>query len=170
SPHLAPPSFGLHPLPGLSLESERTFMPIFPDQPRFPPNPRPLPGPQSPRRRPQHKNTERSHFSFLSKQNTTTYLSATKPVSPYRNQAAEYDSVRWASDCLTHSLVLLNKGNRKLKESSKAIVGNLLNRGLSRNGSGKYGDAPPLRSELLSAEQMKQHGRTLAELHKLSPG
>ena len=66
--------------------------------------------------------------------------------------------------------VLLNKGNRKLKESSKAIVGNLLHLGLSRNGSGKYGDAPPLRSELLSAEQMKQHGRTLAELHKLSPG
>ena len=66
--------------------------------------------------------------------------------------------------------MLLNKGNRKLKESSKAIVGNLLNRGLARNGSGKYGDAPPLRSELLSAEQMKQHGRTLAELHKLSPG
>jgi hypothetical protein len=66
--------------------------------------------------------------------------------------------------------VLLNKGHRKLKESSKAIVGSLLNLGLSRNGSGKYGDAPPLRSELLSAEQMKQHGRTLAELHKLSPG
>ncbi len=66
--------------------------------------------------------------------------------------------------------MLLNKGNRKLKESSKAIVGNLLNRGLSRSGSGKYGDAPPLRSELLSAEQMKQHGRTLANLHKLSPG
>jgi cellobiose phosphorylase len=66
--------------------------------------------------------------------------------------------------------VLLNKGHRKLKESSKAIVGNLLSRGLSRNGAGKYGDAPPLRSELLSAEQMKQHGRALAELHKLSPG
>jgi cellobiose phosphorylase len=66
--------------------------------------------------------------------------------------------------------VLLNKGNRKLKESSKAIVGNLLHMGLSWNGSGKYGDAPPLRSELLSAEQMKQHGRTLADLHKLSPG
>jgi cellobiose phosphorylase len=67
--------------------------------------------------------------------------------------------------------VLLNKGNRKLKESSKAIVENLLHRGLSRNGyPGKYGDAPPLRSELLSAEQMKQHGRTLAGLHKLSAG
>src|SRR5450759_4338465 len=66
--------------------------------------------------------------------------------------------------------VLLNKGHRKLKESGKAIVENLLNRSLSRNGFGKYGDAPPLRSELFSAEQMKQHGRTLAGLHKLSRG
>jgi hypothetical protein len=67
--------------------------------------------------------------------------------------------------------VLLNKGNLKLKESSKAIVENLLHLGLTRNGySGKYGDAPPLRSELFSAEQMKQHGRTLAGHHKLSPG
>ena len=67
--------------------------------------------------------------------------------------------------------MLLNKGNLKLKESSKAIVENLLHLNLSRNGStGKYGDAPPLRAELFSAEQMKQHGRTLAGLHKLSPG
>src|ERR1022692_4763173 len=66
--------------------------------------------------------------------------------------------------------VLPNKGNLKLKESSKAIVGSLLHLGNSRNGSGKYGDAPPLRAELFSAEQMKQHGRTLAGLHKLSPG
>ena len=65
--------------------------------------------------------------------------------------------------------MLLNKGNLKLKESSKAIVENLLHLNLSRNGSGKYGDAPPLRSELFSAEQMKQHGRRLAGLHKLSP-
>ena len=66
--------------------------------------------------------------------------------------------------------MLLNKGNLKIKESSKAIVENLLHLNLSRNGSGKYGDAPPLRSELFSAEQMKQHGRTLAAQHKLSPG
>jgi cellobiose phosphorylase len=67
--------------------------------------------------------------------------------------------------------VLLNKGNLKLKESSKSIVENLLHLGLARNGySGKYGDAPPLRSELFSSEQMKQHGRTLAGHHKLSPG
>src|ERR1019366_30975 len=114
-----------------------TPMPVSPEQPRFPPKPRPVPSPQSPHRLPQHKNTKRTNFSSQSKQNKTSYLSATKPVPPHRNQAAEYDSVRWASDCLTHSLVLLNKGNRKLKESSKAIVGNLLNRGLSRNGSGK---------------------------------
>src|ERR1035437_6321612 len=75
-----------------------------------------------------------------------------------------------AAGLLHRFLVLLNEGNLKLKESSKAIVGSLLHRGRSRNGSGKYGDAPPLRAELLSAEQMKQHGRTLAELHKLSPG
>ncbi len=75
-----------------------------------------------------------------------------------------------AAGLLHRFLVLLNKGNLKLKESSKAIVGSLLHRGLSRNGSGKYGDAPPLRAELLSAGQMKQHGRTLAGLHKLSPG
>ena len=67
--------------------------------------------------------------------------------------------------------MLLNKGTRKLKQSSKAIVENLLHVSLSRNGySGKYGDAPPLRAELFSAEQMKQHGRRLAELHRLSPG
>lgn len=48
--------------------------------------------------------------------------------------------------------VLLNKGHRKLKESSKTIVENLLHLSLSRNGSGKYGDALPLRS-LFSAEQ-----------------
>ncbi|MCL5021892.1 MAG: cyclic beta 1-2 glucan synthetase [Nitrospirae bacterium] len=35
----------------------------------------------------------------------------------------------------------------------------------------KYaGDKPPLRSELFSRDQMEQHGRTLAGLHKLSPG
>jgi len=32
------------------------------------------------------------------------------------------------------------------------------------------GDKPPLRSELFSRDQMEQHGKTLAGLHKLSPG
>ncbi|MCG6881461.1 MAG: cyclic beta 1-2 glucan synthetase [Deltaproteobacteria bacterium] len=31
-------------------------------------------------------------------------------------------------------------------------------------------DEPPLRSELFSSDQMKRHGRVLAESHKLSPG
>ena len=67
--------------------------------------------------------------------------------------------------------MLLNKGNLKLKEGSKGIVENLLHLSLSRNGNpGKYGDAPPLRAELFSTEQMKQHGKTLAGRHKLSPG
>ncbi|MGD0884353.1 MAG: glucoamylase family protein [Thermodesulfovibrionales bacterium] len=35
----------------------------------------------------------------------------------------------------------------------------------------KYaGDKPPLRSELFSSDQMEQHGKTLAGLHKLRPG
>src|SRR5512135_2228041 len=32
------------------------------------------------------------------------------------------------------------------------------------------GDEPPLRSELFSADQMEQHGKTLAGSHQLSPG
>jgi cyclic beta-1,2-glucan synthetase len=32
------------------------------------------------------------------------------------------------------------------------------------------GDEPPLRSELLSADQMEQHGKVLAGLHQLKPG
>ena len=36
-------------------------------------------------------------------------------------------------------------------------------------GSLSYaGDEPPLRSELFSAEQMQQHGKTLAGLHTVS--
>ncbi|MGO9177432.1 MAG: hypothetical protein ACLQED_15035, partial [Desulfobaccales bacterium] len=37
-------------------------------------------------------------------------------------------------------------------------------------GRGYAGDEPPLRSELFSADQMKQHGKTLAGSHQLSPG
>ena len=58
-----------------------------------------------------------------------------------------------------------------MKGSSKTIVGNLLHLLPSRNGSAQqYGDDPPLRSELFSADQMEQHGKTLAGLHKLSAG
>ena len=31
-----------------------------------------------------------------------------------------------------------------------------------------FGDEPPLRSELFSADQMKEHGKVLASSHKLS--
>jgi hypothetical protein len=35
----------------------------------------------------------------------------------------------------------------------------------------KYtGDEPPLRAELFSADQMEQHGKTLAASHTLRPG
>ncbi len=33
-----------------------------------------------------------------------------------------------------------------------------------------HGEEPPLRAELFSADQMEQHGRSLAVLHKLAPG
>ncbi|MEO8594678.1 MAG: glucoamylase family protein [Candidatus Solibacter sp.] len=47
----------------------------------------------------------------------------------------------------------------------------MLRRTPSRSeASGKYADAPPLRSALFSAAQMKQHGRTLASQHKLRSG
>ena len=39
--------------------------------------------------------------------------------------------------------------------------------GLAR---GLAGNEPPLRSELFSADQMEQHGKALAGLHKLGPG
>ncbi|HEX9136982.1 MAG TPA: cyclic beta 1-2 glucan synthetase, partial [Nitrospirota bacterium] len=43
---------------------------------------------------------------------------------------------------------------------------------LRGNGSARRfaGDEPPLRSELFSSDQMKQHGKNLAGLHTLSPG
>jgi len=42
---------------------------------------------------------------------------------------------------------------------------------LGGNGTArKYADGePPLRSELFSADQMEQHGKTLAGWHRLSP-
>ena len=46
----------------------------------------------------------------------------------------------------------------------------LLKKRLLKSGRGKAsaGDEPPLRSELLSAEQMKLHGKNLAETHQLT--
>ena len=61
-----------------------------------------------------------------------------------------------------------------MKVSSKTIRGTLLHLRVRLRGNGlaqKYaGDEPPLRSELFSSDQMKQHGKTLAGSHKLSPG
>ncbi len=58
--------------------------------------------------------------------------------------------------------------------SSKSIREPLLRLRSCLPGGGlgqKYaGDEPPLRSELFSADQMEQHGKTLAGSHQLSPG
>ena len=60
-----------------------------------------------------------------------------------------------------------------LKVSGKSILGSLpyLGAHLRENALAKKfaGDEPPLRSELFSREQMEQHGKTLAGLHKLGP-
>ena len=61
-----------------------------------------------------------------------------------------------------------------MKVSSKTIRGTLLHLWARLRGNGlaqQYADdEPPLRSELLNADQMEQHGKTLAGTHKLSPG
>ena len=62
-----------------------------------------------------------------------------------------------------------------MKVSSKTVRGDLVSYvGARLRGSDlarKYaGDELPLRSELFSADQMEQHGKTLAGLHQLSPG
>jgi cyclic beta-1,2-glucan synthetase len=58
--------------------------------------------------------------------------------------------------------------------SSKTIGRTLLRLSARPGGNGtvrKYAaDEPPLRSELFSADQMEQHGKTLAGWHRLSPG
>ena len=60
-----------------------------------------------------------------------------------------------------------------LNVSGKSILGNLFRSGAILRGNGlakKFaGDEAPLRSELFSSEQMKQHGKTLAGSHKLGP-
>ncbi len=61
-----------------------------------------------------------------------------------------------------------------MKVSSKTILRNLsrLRVGLRRKSLAQKNicDAPPLRSELFSSDQMEQHGKTLAGLHKLGLG
>ncbi|MGE5285086.1 MAG: glucoamylase family protein, partial [Actinomycetota bacterium] len=60
-----------------------------------------------------------------------------------------------------------------MKVSGKPILPNLRRIGESLRGSGSAkmyaADEPPLRSELFSSEQMKQHGKTLAGSHRLGP-
>ena len=61
-----------------------------------------------------------------------------------------------------------------MKVSSKTMLGSLSHLWASLRGTDlaqKYAvSEPPLRSELFSSEQMKQHGRALAESHKLGLG
>ncbi|MHB8831768.1 MAG: GH36-type glycosyl hydrolase domain-containing protein [Desulfobacteria bacterium] len=61
-----------------------------------------------------------------------------------------------------------------MKPSGKPILANLLHAGANLRGRGSAkkfaGDEAPLRSELFSSEQMKQHGKTLAGSHKPGPG
>ena len=59
-----------------------------------------------------------------------------------------------------------------MRKSNRTIGRNLLHLSLlGRDSAQRYGDdAPPLRSELFSADQMQQHGKTLAASHKVSPG
>ncbi|MGB7631776.1 MAG: hypothetical protein WBM29_11940, partial [Candidatus Deferrimicrobium sp.] len=60
-----------------------------------------------------------------------------------------------------------------MKAGGKSILANLRHTGARLRGSGsanRYaGDEPPLRSELFSSEQMKEHGETLAGSHRLGP-
>ena len=60
-----------------------------------------------------------------------------------------------------------------MKVGSKISLGSLLHLRASfrkRLGRTVRRGEPPLRSELFSADQMEQHGKTLAALHQLIPG
>ncbi len=61
----------------------------------------------------------------------------------------------------------MNAGT-KLTEFFQQLKTRLRESGLPRNSH--LNEEPPLRSELFSADQMEQHGRALAALHKLAPG
>src|SRR5208337_4731908 len=57
--------------------------------------------------------------------------------------------------------------SKSIREPLLRLRSRLPGGGLGRRYAG---DEPPLRSELFSADQMKQHGKTLAGSHQLSPG
>ena len=61
-----------------------------------------------------------------------------------------------------------------MRGSGKRILRTLLHLGtrLGKTGLAQEfaGDEPPLRSELFSSDQMKLHGKVLAESHKLCSG
>jgi hypothetical protein len=60
-----------------------------------------------------------------------------------------------------------------MKRSGETVLGALRHWGAHLRGNGaarKYsGEELPLRSELFSSDQMKQHGENLANSHELSP-
>ncbi|MGA7578218.1 MAG: glucoamylase family protein [Desulfobaccales bacterium] len=57
--------------------------------------------------------------------------------------------------------------SKSIREPLLRLRSRLLEGGLGRRYAG---DEPPLRSELFSADQMEQHGKTLAGSHRLGPG
>ncbi|MBA4372090.1 MAG: hypothetical protein C0402_04440, partial [Thermodesulfovibrio sp.] len=60
-----------------------------------------------------------------------------------------------------------------MKKSTKTLIGRLPHLRASFRGKDLAQKCavcePPLRAELFSSDQMKQHGKTLAGLHKLNP-
>ena len=68
--------------------------------------------------------------------------------------------------------IISKKGTSPLKIRPTILPAPLLRLKAQLSGNSPIqpyiGDEPPLRSELFSAEQMEQHGKTLARLHALS--
>ena len=75
---------------------------------------------------------------------------------------------------VSHTLPIWQMKTSKMENSSKTVRGVFFRMWASLIGSDfakKYtGDELPLRSELLSADQMEQHGKVLAGGHQLKPG
>ena len=58
--------------------------------------------------------------------------------------------------------------NRHILSRTFVRISSALPGGRERNGDDGIDAQPPLRAELFSADQMEQHGRSLASLHTLS--